>query len=445
MVDTENAKKNSFTEAVRANALSFMETVKSGPDAFYILLVMLYIAAEYSKRINWTNGIYMLYQGNFLNTAVIFGSGAYLCYKLIAWKKLWKEPALLVLAVLVTMGVSGGLFFYLNENWQQRRDIYTVTFEIFLCFMAYGKNFKRLLQWILIVPVLTLIIAGLGLVFGYTYDFTKTDLEITTTSLGIIYPNTWGYIAFQAMLISWYLYLKNKKVLSLALTLILFWGAAVFMYFVIGCKTIAALSLAFPLISGLIVWLEGRERKPGKKPGVIAWLLIALPVLCYALTLALSFQMEWVGETFYDTPLHSMAMRFVQGGIALEYFGFPLIGRRMTITEYVAHMIKGRPEELFVMDNAYSSFTITKGVLWIIGCLALLTAAQWKSWKNRDYGILAIGSFMLVFALMERPGLEVWYNFVLLYPLASIAEPISHKGELRKYFFGDKQQHRKRR
>ncbi|MBR5111764.1 MAG: hypothetical protein IK099_16405 [Clostridia bacterium] len=445
MVDTENAKKGSFAQAVKAGALSFLETVKSGPDIFFILLVVLYVAAEYSKRINWTDGTYTLYTSNFLNIAVVFGSGAYLCYKLAVWKKLWKEPALLVLAVLVLMGASGGLFFYLNEDWRARRVIYAVVFEIFLCLMAYGKNFKRLMQWVLLVPILTLVIAGLGRALGFTQDMTKTELGRTTSSLGIIYPNTWGYIAFQAMLIGWYLYLRKKNALSYALTFVLFWGMAAFMYFIIGCKTIAVLSLAFPLFSGIIVWLESRERKPGKKPGIVAWLFFALPALCYLLTVVLGFQMEWVGETFYDTPLHTMAMRFVQGGIALEYFGFPLFGHSMRITEYVGHVINGTAETLYVMDNAYSSFTITKGVLWMAGCLALLTAAQWKGWKHKDYGIMAIGGFMLVFALMERPGLELWYNFVLLYPLASLAEPVSHKGELKKYFFGDKKQHRKRR
>ena len=28
---------------------------------------------------------------------------------------------------------------------------------------------------------------------------------------------------------------------------------------------------------------------------------------------------------------------------------------------------------------------------------------------------------LLVFGMMERPGLDLWYNFVLLYPLARFA------------------------
>ena len=441
MVYLENTKKSHFGQAVKANALSFFETLKSGPDFPYFLLVVFYIATEYSKRINWNSGVFSQKESNFLNIVVIFGSGAYLCYKLIMWKKMWNEPAFLVLTVLIVMGASGWLFVYLDEDWNTRRVTYTVVFEIYLCLMAYGKNYKRLLQWILIVPVLTLAIAGLGLLLNFTTDLAKSGQADNTRSLGIIYPNTWGYIAFQAMLIVWHLYLKKNSILPHLLTFALFWGLSAFLYFVIGCRTIALLTAAFPLVSWITVWLESRERKPGKKPGVISWLFIGLPVICFALTMALNSQIDWVGKTFYSTPLHSMAMRFVQGGIALEHFGLSLFGRPLRTTELVTRMVNGTSETLYVMDNAYSSFIISKGVLWMAGWLALLTAAQWKSWKYRDYSILIIGGFMVVFALMERPGIELWYNFVLLYPLASVKEPLSHKGELRKYLFGEKKHH----
>ncbi len=138
-------------------------------------------------------------------------------------------------------------------------------------------------------------------------------------------------------------------------------------------------------------------------------------------------------------------MRFVQGGIALEKFGFPLIGRSMTTAEPVIQIINGTPDQLFVMDNAYSSFTILKGVLWMIACLAWLTYGQWRGWKNRDYRILLIGSVMLVFAMMERPGLEVWYNFVLLYPLASLAEPAAIVLTQKKTSVGKKHYSKKKR
>ena len=203
---------------------------------------------------------------------------------------------------------------------------------------------------------------------------------------------------------------------------------SVFLYFVIGCRTIALLSVAFPPVTLLTSWMEKRVRKPGEKPGIIGWFAIALPVLCFVISLVLSLNKEWVAVTFYKnfygTALHTMSMRFVQSGLAIDAFGFPLFGRPMTLMAPVyLDPATGINEHLYVMDNAYVSFMILKGCLWLACCLSWLTFAQWRGWKNKDYAILMIGCFMLVFAIMERPGMEVWYNFVLLYPLASVAEP----------------------
>ena len=407
-----------------------METVKKGPDFLYFILVICYVVSEYAERIYWTSDIFSVSRFNFLDYFILFGSGVYLCYKITVWKKLLEKPYILLPLILAIGALCGLLLMFLDQDWKHRKVVFTVIIDIFLCLMAYGKNYKKLLQWLVFVPAATLLIAGLGLLTGLTQEFVKVGQEESTHSLGIIYPNTWGYIAFQTMLLVWYLYLRKKPLISFAM----FWLTGVFMYFVIGCKTIAGLSLAFPLISLLTVQMEKRERAPGKKPGAIGWLAIALPILCYALSIGLCLAKEWVAVTFYPTelhpnaPLHSTAMRFVQGGLALDYFGFPLFGRQMTLkAPLYLDPSTGVVEYLYVMDNAYATFTITKGVLWIAACLAWLTFAQWRGWKNKDYSILLIGSFMLIFAVMERPGLEVWYNFVMLYPLASIAEPDTKK------------------
>ena len=193
--------------------------------------------------------------------------------------------------------------------------------------------------------------------------------------------------------------------------------------FVVGCRTVAGLVLIFPLMALLAAWMKKRGRKSEKKPGVLGWLVILLPILCYVFSLALSMEKEWVAVTFYPmrifgVSLRSMAMRFVQSGLALEYFGFPMFGRAMRVTDHVfLDPATGYNEYLYVMDNAYMTYTITKGVLWICGLLAWMTYGQWKGWKNKDHGILLVGSFMMLFSVMECPGLEVWFNFVLLYPL----------------------------
>lgn len=425
MVSLENAQKKTLWLRIRENTLSFMESVKSGPDFPYIILVICYVFSEYVNRIYWTGDLFSSSRLNFFNYIVLLGSGVYLCYKAAMWKKLRNMPLLLVPVILAVGCLCGYFLMFLDQDWKNHKIVFTVIIDCFLCLMAYGKNFKKLLRFLLFVPITILLIAGLGLLAGFTQDFSKVGDQYSSTSLGIIYPNTWGYIAFQAMLAGWYVYLRKKPLLTFAM----FWPIGVFMYFVIGCRTIAFLSLAFPMITLLTSWMEKREQRPEKlprkKPGLISWFAIALPVLCCLGSVVLSLNKEWVAMTFYNTPLHSTAMRFVQGGLALDYFGFSLFGRPMRIaTQIYLDKSTGVVEHLYVMDNAYISFMITKGVLWVACCLAWLIFGQWRGWKNRDYSMLLIASFMVFFAVMERPGMEVWYNFALLYPLASIAEPI---------------------
>ncbi len=426
MVFLKTAGEKTLWQSVRKNVLSFMEAVKSGPDMLFFALVICYVLSEYIQRIWWTEDFISETRINFLHYAVLFGSGAYLCYKAAVWKKLWEKPYILLPLILAVGCLCGCFLMFLDKDWNHNKVVFTIVTDIFLCLMAYGKNYKKLLQCLVFVPVAVLLIAGLGLLAGFTQDFSKMGQAESTRSLGINYPNTWGYIAFQAMLLGWYVYLRKKPLITFAL----FWPMSVFMFFVVGCRTIAVLSLAFPPITLLMAWMENRERKQEKKPGPLGWLAVALPLLCFALSVVLCLNKEWVAVTFYPTeqhpsaPLHSMAMRFVQGGLALDTFGFPLFGRPMRLSAPVyLDPATGVVEHLYVMDNAYVSFMITKGVLWIAGILAWLTFAQWRGWKSKDYSILLIGSFMLVFAIMERPGMEVWYNFVLLYPLASLAEP----------------------
>ncbi len=430
----ENAKEKTKGRSIRENALSFIDTVKSGPDLPFIILLLCYVASEYVERIYWTNKVFSSSTLNLFDYVVLLGSAAYLCYKAAMWKTLRNKPLILLPCILVTGCLCGYFLLFLSQDWKHHKVIFTVVMDFFLCLMAYGKDYKKLLRCLVFVPVAVLLIAGLGLPFGLTQDFSKMGQADSTSSLGIIYPNTWGYIAFQAMLLVWYLYLRKKPLLTFAM----FWAMGVFMYFVIGCRTIAVLSLALPPFTLLISWKERRDREPEmllrKKPGLFVWGAIALPVLCCVLSIVLSLEKEWVAVNFYPTaertnaPLHSMAMRFVQGGLALDYFGFPLFGRTMRVTAPLyLDSSTGVVEHLYVMDNAYTSFIIMKGVLWMICILAWLTFAQWRGWKNRDYSILLISCFMVVFAVMERPGLEVWYNFILVYPLASFTERIAEQ------------------
>ena len=264
-----------------------------------------------------------------------------------------------------------------------------------------------------------LAVAAIGIPLGLTMDRRKVS-EGTGFSLGIIYPNTWGQITFLFLIIFWYLFLQKKRLV----TFCLFIATALFMFFVPKCKTIAVLAVFFPFLTLLMKpreFEELGEERCKKQWGAGRILLIAFPFLCFALTMILCWQMEWVKKYAYDTPLLSMAMRFVQGGIAFQHYGFPLIGHTLPNDPSVIAVVNGEAEMLYVVDNAFVTYGLFLGAIWMLWALCWLSYANWRGLKNRDNGLVLIGGIMMAFAIMERPGLAASYNFLFLYPLASVA------------------------
>ena len=71
-----------------------------------------------------------------------------------------------------------------------------------------------------------------------------------------------------------------------------------------------------------------------------------------------------------------------------------------------------------VMDSAFVAYLIIRGFLWMSFILAWLSFAHYLGIKNKNYRLIVVSTFFLVLCVMERPGLDAWYNYVLFYPLA---------------------------
>lgn len=311
----------------------------------------------------------------------------------------------------------GSLTLFAGLNMAQ--DAFNWGMDIYFCLMAYGKNYKKILRCVLIACIITLIIAAIGMPIGYSHDRPKPENDSPGHSLGINYPNTWGYLVFLGMLVFWYLFLKKQPII----TFVFFWLISAFMYFYISCRTIALLTIGFPFLALYVWWWDKKTKNIKSKRKLSIWgiLLISVPILCYLLTVMLGLNMKWVHKNFYNTNLATVAMRFVQSGICFSAYGFPLIGHSIKTDFSVVAVLNGSVEYLYVMDSSYGSYTIMRGMIWMTLCLVWLTIAMFKAWRNRDNALIVCGIFLCTFALMERPGLDLWYNFLLAYPLASIA------------------------
>ena len=395
----------SIPEKIKNPLKAFRDEIKSSSETIFLALLILYMCIFFVGKIKWSaNEEVMFFFKVILQFGTMLASGVFLIYIIVRWKYPWKDKtAFLVLAAAL---LALPLIFNLkgDNTW------YFAFTDLFFCLMAYGKDYKKILRCYMWISVLCLAVAVIGLPLGFTQERAKTDAAYNL-SFGIVYPNTWGQIMFLAMIVFWYLFLQSRK----WVTFIVFWSMGIFMYLIPQCKTITLFAIAFP-VAALIV----QKNKIGENK-FLRGLLAAFPFICFAVTMILCWQMDWVKDKTYDNALLSFGMRFVQGGIAFQHYGFPLIGYSLPNDPSIVAVVNGEAETLYVVDNAFVTYGLFRGALWMLWALCWLGYANWRAMKNKDGALVMLSVFLMVFAIMERPGLEASYNFIFLYPLASVA------------------------
>lgn len=421
-------EKKTFIELIQNEGKRFFWEISKANENLYLILLSLYVTIYYNLKIAWTqtvaHGIDTLKYG--VLSIVMWGSTLYLFFIIVAWRNLWKKSIILIIVGAGMLAITGYFSKIMSTN------AYGVVFDIFFCVMAFGKDFRKILKCMLCVSILMLVIAAVGVPLGLTMDLEKPDYITMTHSLGIIYPNTWGYLVFLAMMLFWYLYLRFKPYITFPL----FWGIAWFMFKYISCNTIAALSVIFPVFALVVDLLEKwadkkaeavdqaeSEEVSGKKEhrtGVFDYIITAIPILSFIFMYIASINYEWMHARFYGTRLRNFAMRFVQGGLYFKTYGLPLVGNPYRSNQYTYVNVNGTFEQVGILDSSFAAYIIMRGLIWMAYTLFWLCLANWKALKKRDYAIPFLGAIILVFAMMERPGLEMWYNFILLYPLAKV-------------------------
>ena len=395
---------------VKAEGKSFFDTVGRSSELAYLALLTMYVISHLILKVEWSAGV-SAGIGSFrqaLLFLVRWGAVAYLFYTIAEWKALWgKWLALIPIGV----ALAAAAFWF---GRVMSTNSFGVVFDVFFCLMAAGKDYKRILRCILWPTLVMLAVALIGIFVGFTLDMQKPENISPGHSLGINYPNTWGYIAFLAMLILWYLRLRNKPLL----TFLFFWGVTVFMYFYISCRTIAVLAVVFPVFAFIVDWIERRADQSSTRVGWFGWIVTALPFLAFAFMMYVSMQYKWVHKYLYPTALLTFAMRFVQGGLYFKTYGLPVFGNPYRSDQYTFVMVNGTFEKVGILDSSFAAYIIMRGMFWLAYTLSWLSFAIWRALRRRDYAIPFLTAIILVFAMMERPGLEMWYCFILLYPLA---------------------------
>ena len=424
-------ENTTFAAKLKNEGQSFLEAVSRSNETIYLVMLSVYVSIFLLIHAAWAASVGTIVSNirYGLLSVVMWGAALYLLFVIADWKKLWKNtPALIVIGAAL---LSATFWF----SRKMSTNSYGVVMDVFFCLMACGKDYKKMLKCMLAVTLIMLLIAGIGVPAKYSYDMMKPENVSPGHSLGIDYPNTWGCIAFLAMMMIWYLWLRNRPLP----TFVFFWGMTAFMYFYISCRTIAVLAAVFPVLATLVDWLERRakrrdesritvdladgtaEKKPRAQIGPFSWAVVAEPFIAFAFMLYASMQYKWVHKHLYHTKLYTFAMRFVQGGLYFKTYGMPIFGNPYRSNQYTYVNVNGEFEKVGILDSSFAAYIIMRGMFWLAYTLLWLCFAIWKALKKRDYAIPFLCGIILVFAMMERPGLEMWYNFILLYPLAKVA------------------------
>lgn len=409
---------------------TFIQAIGEANEIAYLVLLSIYVAIFFVLKIAWVSQAEMIVTSiqSVMLGVVMWGAAIYLFLVMASWMNIWKQNIPLIILAVIILGATA-LF-----SWMMSTNVYSVVMDVFFCLMAYKKDYKKILRCILVVSVVMLIIAELGLLVGFTMDMGKPDTLTPGHSLGINYPNTWGYLAFLGLIVFWYLYLRFKPVI----TFILFWAVSAFMYLYITCRTIAAITIVFPFLAIIVNAIEKYEDKKAddgtfKRRKPLEWFIIIIPFLSWAFMMINSFAVEWWHQ-FYHGPLRNLAWRFIQGGLYFRTYGLPLVGNPYRANQYTYMNVNGEFIQVGILDSSFAAYIIMRGILWLTYTLLWLCVAHWKALKKRDYAIILIETILLGFAMIERPGLEMWYNFILLYPMAKV---VSKPGTEKALEFGD--------
>ena len=465
--------------SIRTGLHAVRKAAARSPEAVYMFLLGLYMASILMRKIRWCKEVSPVKEAvrAGMIRIVLWGAVFYLLYTLYRINIRENKRVLTLSAAGIILITAAFLFSrHMTDN------TYTFVMDAFFCFMAFGKDYRRLLLLYLGVRLGLIVTGVIGYAAGITVDFPvlKPGREDVLHSFGLSHPNTWGHIAFLLLLVIWYLYLSGRPVM----TALLFWSVTVLILVGFSCKTVAVVLIPFPAAALLVDSVqyksgipfintfinrrkgipikdgsteipiknrrtqipinsrtgssavedrsgspikrersekgqEGSLRQTGGIQGmkkILKLLLVWLPLIAFAVSMLLCWQMDWVQKTFYETKFLSWAMRFVEGGYALRHNGITLFGHE--------HIIVTDPSVSYIgwithqVDNAFAYQMIRRGILWVFAVTFWMVYVNYRCVKRRDYRFLLISGCMLFFAVMENFGLAVWYNFTLLYPFA---------------------------
>ena len=351
--------------------------------------------------------------------------------------RLWINAGLLILCVLYmafvlllwrleagTFLTAAGLIAIVGFGWNfigQTNEFFCTTVAALLAVLAYQRDFRMILKIVLVSHVLTMLVGAFGLLFGYTELAYKVQTVDNGFSMGLIYPNHVGRMMFLILIIAWYLWGQNKRIL----TTIAFFVAAYFNWRVVNCRTIVLFLIGFPVCWWGITFLQKFEIK---NKAILflkdCWdiILIAFPFVCMFFTYIMGLNRAYFMTHYhFGQGIYALWMRFISAGILFKVYGFPLFGRDILNEDAPMEFSNGQFYMADIVDNAYIYYLIAIGGIALIACMLWLSFGAYRAIENKDAALLLIYFFMCGYGIIEIVFFQFEHNFLFFYPLTATA------------------------
>lgn len=357
--------------------------------------------------------------------------------KRISILRLWINAGLLILCVMYiafilllwsletrTVIVAASMIAIVGFGWNfigRTNEFFCTTVAALLAILAYQRDFRIILKIILVCHLLTIIVGALGLPFGYTELAYKVQTVDNGFSMGLIYPNHVGRMMFLILIIAWYLWGQDRRVI----TTVVFFIAAFFNWRVVNCRTIVLFLIGFP-----VFWWGVRFLQKLEVENIIGnclrriWkgCLISFPFLCMLFTYIMGLNRHFfMSHWHFGQGIYALWMRFISAGILFSVYGFPLLGRDILDESAPVEFVNGQIYVADIVDNAYIYYLIAIGGIALIACMLWLSFGAYRAFKNNDLAFLLIYFFMCGYGIIEIVFFQFEHNFLFFYPLTATA------------------------
>ena len=354
-----------------------------------------------------------------INTVLLILCVMYFAYNLLSWR-LDAKTFLISASLIALVGFGWNFVGMTNE-------FFCTVVAALLAILAYQRDYKMILKIVLIAHIVTMIVGAVGLPLGYTELVHKVKTVNNGYSMGLIYPNHVGRMMFLILIIIWYLWGQDRRLL----TTVVFFTAALFNWRVVNCRTIVVLLVGFPICWQIITLLQELELKNKatrwfKSIGNV--ILLVFPMLCMLFTYIMGRQRAFFMEHWhFGQGIYALWMRFIAAGIMFSAYKFPLFGRNILDESAPVEFINGQVYVADIVDNAYIYYLIAIGGIALISCMLWLSFGAYRALKNKDYAYLLIYIFMCGYGIIEIVLFQFEHNFLFFYPLTATA--MAYKGD----------------